>query len=589
MHRTRSFRLVLICLVFGLLATAAAGQEVFDIAGAMAPPLELNAAAPPLLLAKSAALEPVATMARAEIAVPAEVEAITLWNAAGQQPLKTGITRRLAVPHKVAVGEEQMSTGLGTTARDALRTTPSGVVWAARVEAQGAWGLRARLSDVSLPRGTELWVYGEQGDAVAFGAELIRPDGDLWTPAVGGEVLSLEIRVPHAALAAGESLHFELDQLAQIFRLDAGGVPILDDGIPAKFCTESAACWTNPNPSFDILKNATSYMETVRSNGVFLCSGTLMNDTVSGSFIPYLLTANHCLDNQNDATSTSFYFDYIPSSCGGADPPFFTLARVNGATLLATRPASDSSFLRLSSQPSGLRGYAGWTTAVPPTGEMLRSFSHPNGRSMRYSRTVALNTGGCGLSQTEYLFSDQTLGGVQGGSSGSHIVNENFRVVGQLRGACGIDPSDGCFWSLNNRFDGRFGGFYPSIQQWLNPSTGGGSCVANDTTLCLNNDRFEVTSTFVRSDGTTGVSQAFELTNDTGYFWFFNSSNVEVVIKVLSGCAGNNHYWVFAGGLTDVGVRLTVRDTQTGNVWTGNNALGQAFRTITDTGALPCS
>ena len=54
------------------------------------------------------------------------------------------------------------------------------------------------------------------------------------------------------------------------------------------------------------------------------------------------------------------------------------------------------------------------------------------------------------------------------------------------------------------------------------------------------------------------------LTNDTGYLWFFNADNVEVVVKVLDGCALNQRYWVFAGGLTDVEVVMKVIDSQTG-------------------------
>ena len=37
-----------------------------------------------------------------------------------------------------------------------------------------------------------------------------------------------------------------------------------------------------------------------------------------------------------------------------------------------------------------------------------------------------------------------------------------------------------------------------------------------------------------------------------------------MVVKVLDGCALNGHAWVFAGGLTNVGVTLKVTDTTTG-------------------------
>ena len=77
--------------------------------------------------------------------------------------------------------------------------------------------------------------------------------------------------------------------------------------------------------------------------------------------------------------------------------------------------------------------------------------------------------------------------------------------------------------------------------------------------LLLNNDRFEVRAEW-ETTTTSGLGTPVAITGDTGYFWFFNAENVEAVVKVLNGCAINNRYWVFAGGLTDVAVRLTVKD-----------------------------
>ena len=54
------------------------------------------------------------------------------------------------------------------------------------------------------------------------------------------------------------------------------------------------------------------------------------------------------------------------------------------------------------------------------------------------------------------------------------------------------------------------------------------------------------------------------MTGDSGYFWFFNPSNVELTVKVLNGCGLNNQWWVFISGLTNQGWTLHVRDTQTG-------------------------
>ena len=76
------------------------------------------------------------------------------------------------------------------------------------------------------------------------------------------------------------------------------------------------------------------------------------------------------------------------------------------------------------------------------------------------------------------------------------------------------------------------------------------------------------------------------LTASTGYFWFFEESNVEIMVKVLNGCESNARYWVFASGLTNVGVTLTVTDGQSGAVRIYTNEDGVAFPPIQDTSAF---
>ena len=112
------------------------------------------------------------------------------------------------------------------------------------------------------------------------------------------------------------------------------------------------------------------------------------------------------------------------------------------------------------------------------------------------------------------------------------------------------------------------------------------ACFSGATTLCLGSGRFKVETTWRTRDGRTGQGQAVPLTGDTGYFWFFDASNVEMVLKVLKACGVNQKYWVFAGGLTDVQVDITVTDTQAGTVRTYHNPQGTAFQPIQDTSAF---
>jgi hypothetical protein len=114
-------------------------------------------------------------------------------------------------------------------------------------------------------------------------------------------------------------------------------------------------------------------------------------------------------------------------------------------------------------------------------------------------------------------------------------------------------------------------------------------CVADATTLCLNGSRFEVRAHWRKADGSTGTGQVRPLTADTGSFWFFGEENVAVVVKVLAACAlPGRHFWVYAAGLTNLGVTLDVTDTRTGAVRTYENPLGKAFVPIEETSAFEC-
>jgi len=111
-------------------------------------------------------------------------------------------------------------------------------------------------------------------------------------------------------------------------------------------------------------------------------------------------------------------------------------------------------------------------------------------------------------------------------------------------------------------------------------------CQPDARTLCLNQGRFEVTASF--STGTMGGdAQVVGLTDDTGYLWFFSSDNVEIVVKVLDGCGVNGHYWVFAGGLTNLSVCLRVTDSQNAGFTLYCNRPNTPFQPVQDTSAFP--
>ncbi|MCE2557736.1 MAG: fibronectin type III domain-containing protein [Acidobacteria bacterium] len=114
--------------------------------------------------------------------------------------------------------------------------------------------------------------------------------------------------------------------------------------------------------------------------------------------------------------------------------------------------------------------------------------------------------------------------------------------------------------------------------------TAGAARCGEDDALCVG--AFQVEVEWDDGKGRMGRGFAERLTADAGDFWFFHPTNIELVVKVLDGCAINDRYWVYAAGLTDVAVTLTVRDLRNGVEKSWTNPLGTRFRPITDASAF---
>jgi hypothetical protein len=101
-------------------------------------------------------------------------------------------------------------------------------------------------------------------------------------------------------------------------------------------------------------------------------------------------------------------------------------------------------------------------------------------------------------------------------------------------------------------------------------------CVPSDTTLCIDDSpgdrRFEVKASYSTSlaGGLSGNASAIPTAplgvTRGGLFWFFSPDNPEVLVKVLNGCALNNHYWVYVTAGTNAGFTVTVKDITLGHV-----------------------
>ncbi|HYU30815.1 MAG TPA: hypothetical protein VEW48_01510 [Thermoanaerobaculia bacterium] len=178
-----------------------------------------------------------------------------------------------------------------------------------------------------------------------------------------------------------------------------------------------------------------------------------------------------------------------------------------------------------------------------------------------------------------------TSGSIYVGASWNQIANPSMFLCADestTTPAAGIYGSDdgGSHWTRFQEVEDR------ARAVGVRAEFFGNGCIPDDFTLCLHNGRFAVQATYETPDGTSGAAKVVKLTDQTGYLWFFDPANVEAVVKVLDGCALNDRFWVFAGGLTNVRTVITVTDKLKNNTKIYVNPQGRAFKPVQDTNAF---
>ena len=100
-------------------------------------------------------------------------------------------------------------------------------------------------------------------------------------------------------------------------------------------------------------------------------------------------------------------------------------------------------------------------------------------------------------------------------------------------------------------------------------------CKPGREKLCLLDGRLSVEVSWRTLEGVEGVGQAIVDTDNTGFFWFFNIENTELVVKILDGGELNGRLWLFYGAFDRRRDMITVRDTATGATQVHHNPPGE--------------
>ena len=331
------------------------------------------------------------------------------------------------------------------------------------IRSPGALGLRLHITAFDIPDTDEVYIYGLGLDSEVQGPYRGKgpwEDSSFWSATVKGDTAIIEY------YSKGRPRDFGISEVAHLIEDPRATLPpnVLS-------CEIDASCYTN------LEKNAVGRI-VFQNGGSFVCSGTLLNDRNS-TFIPYFLTANHCVSSQSVAQTVETYWFYQTTSCNSGVLKSGIVHAILGADLLVTKQSYDSTLLRIKGQAPAGAAFSGWDANAKSIDTLTFGFHHPGGGTppstlsflRRSDGKIASTSSSCSASGLigGYLV-NWTSGLTEGGSSGSGLwfsSQGNSYLVGVL--SCGPATPDCNFNGNSLGLYGKFSEFFPLIQSYIYP------------------------------------------------------------------------------------------------------------------------
>jgi len=334
--------------------------------------------------------------------------------------------------------------------------------WRMNIKAVDALGMRICFDTVSIPDNVELYVYNPDNPAEYYGPFL--SGNTIWTPTIISDTSGV-ICIGKSKTDL-DSLVLKISHIIHVYRS-----PLLYDKVIGP-CHVDIAC----QPEWEGHATAVGRLGLVDFDA-WACTGSLIVAPGYDDNPPFLLTANHCISLQAQATTLEIWWLYQRPACNEEPPPNMTTMprSTGGATLLAGSSAeggSDFTLLLLNETVPVETAYLGFTTRAVSLGESVACIHHPQGVEKKISFGVTSGAGSPRLGGhplTPYEYFHEVLwteGTTEGGSSGSPLLlAEEGQIIGQLYGgyASCTAPSEPDYF-------GRMDVTYPLIQPWLDGS-----------------------------------------------------------------------------------------------------------------------
>ncbi len=305
-------------------------------------------------------------------------------------------------------------------------------VYRLRIRSTEAAGLRLHFTGFSVGEGeVTLSKPGEKvEDYARYQGKGPFDDGDFWSHTIEGAEMLLEYR-PAPGDTANEP-RFSVSQVSHRFA-DSGNKIGYGFGDPGK-CHLDINChseWLESGRSVAMI-----YFETGQGQGA--CSGALVR-TKSGSGIPYFLTADHCLNNDQTARTVEAIWNFQTAKCNDklADQGRIERSSPVGARYVVSKNnlGGDYALVILNSIPAGAR-FANYDPTDPGVGSPLVGIHHPLATHKRISfGSMFINYWAFDkLSFPPVLYHQVrwTGGSTHHGSSGSPLFSRTNTVTGML-------------------------------------------------------------------------------------------------------------------------------------------------------------
>ncbi len=354
-------------------------------------------------------------------------------------------------------------------ARDlAWALVPGGFAAQAAMTSPDAGALRLSIALTGVPEDVEMVFFGSDAPDRLVGPVRV---GDIkdrtapwWSPVTDGETQTIEFFVP--ASHDPRALPLKLAGVSHLFTTVASNFSkrVVDIG-DAGTCNVDIKCSTLASSTpFLNVRNAVAQMIFNDGVSLFLCTGTLVNDTSTATQLPWFFGANHCFENDSLPFKTTSQMQAVANTLN-------TLWSFEAVTYIYNNPGADVLLLRLNDAAPAGAFFAGWDPNAIPVGASVITIHHPEGdlkkvsqgSVLRYSSPPVLGGATAPFSEIHW-----DSGTTEGGSSGAGLFTfdgSQYLLRGGLWGGSALCSNP----NGTDNFS-RFDQVYAALRTYLSPT-----------------------------------------------------------------------------------------------------------------------